>query len=68
LDRNWPLVACAQESLLRKLLEYFRDFLDVCSAKMTHDLIFSGATQLGALEDRVRAGIWQSMKWAMEFL
>jgi hypothetical protein len=64
-ERRWWLAP--RNLLLKKLLEYYRDFLDVCFAKMTHDLIFTGETQLGALEDRVRAGIWQSMKWAMEF-
>jgi hypothetical protein len=63
--RRWWLAP--RDILLRKLFEYYRDFLDICFAKMTHDLIFTGETQLGALEDRVRAGIWQSIKWTMEF-
>jgi hypothetical protein len=64
-DRRWWLAP--RDLLLRKILEYYRDCLDYCFAKMTHDFMFQGQTYLGAIEDRIRAGVWQSLKWAMEF-
>ena len=36
-------------------------------AKASHDVLFTGDTAVGTLEDRMRAGVFQALKWTMQF-
>jgi len=59
-----------RDLLLSRLLEYYRDAIEVLFARMTHDVLFmrgSAIGAFGALEDRMRAGVFQALKWTMEF-
>jgi len=59
-----------RDLLLLRLLEYYRDAIEVVFARMTHDVLFmrGGAVgAFGAFEDRMRAGVFQALKWTMEF-
>lgn len=56
-----------RDLLLERLLTYYRDAIEVFFAKASHDLLFEQNTAVGALEDRMRAGVFQALKWTMEF-
>jgi len=56
-----------RDLLLQRLLNYYRDAIEVFFAKAVHDVLFTLSTPVGVLEDRMRAGVFQALKWTMEF-
>src|SRR5271167_4010382 len=56
-----------RDLLLERLLNYYRDAIEVFFAKAFHDVLFKRSSAVGALEDRMRAGVFQALKWTMEF-
>lgn len=56
-----------RDLLLQRLLNYYRDAIEVFFAKAVHDVLFTLSTPVGALEDRMRAGVFQALKWTMEY-
>jgi hypothetical protein len=56
-----------RDLLLERLLNYYRDAIEVFFMKASHDVLFTGTTAIGTLEDRMRAGVFQALKWTMEY-
>jgi hypothetical protein len=56
-----------RDLLLERLLNYYRDAMEFFFAKASHDVLFTGDTAVGTLEDHVRAGVFQALKWTMQF-
>jgi hypothetical protein len=56
---NWiadlPYWFAPRDLLLQRLLNYYRDAIEVFFAKAVHDVLFTLSTPVGALEDRMRA-------------
>lgn len=56
-----------RDLLLERLIDYYRNVIDILFAKVTHDAMFGLSSGVTILEDRMRAGVFQAIKWAMEF-
>ncbi len=56
-----------RDLLLQRLLNYYRDAIEVFFAKASHDALFGLSSGVTTLEDRMRAGVFQALKWTMEF-
>jgi hypothetical protein len=56
-----------RDLLLQRLLTYYRDAIEVCFLRASYDLLQNSGTVMGAFEDRMRAGVFQALKWTMEF-
>ncbi len=56
-----------RDLLLERLLAYYRDSIEVCFARASYDILQTGGTVVGTFEDRMRAGVFQALKWTMEF-
>ena len=56
-----------RDLLLDRLLNYYRNAIEDFFARMVHDLLFTHSSAVGTFEDRMRAGVFQALKWTMEF-
>jgi hypothetical protein len=55
-----------RDILLERLLTFYRDAIEVFFVHASYDVLRNRGTAIGALEDRMRAGVFPAIKWAME--